>query len=141
MVDVKMLRQAGACLGSPHPIHGFRWGAKIVGAMRAARSASEPTCLLQILRMWNSELPITPKWDCLDLFSGQGSVKADSMCFQPCWQVFQSKHCLPGRSDAIWVYRILPRRRNRPMHGFQFGPGYASSAQKFKRPWELWSHV
>ena len=37
---------------------------------------------LEVLRMWNSELPIPPKWDCLDLFSGQSSVKADSMYFQ-----------------------------------------------------------
>ena len=27
-------------------------------------------------RIWNTELPIAPKWDVLDLFSGKGSVKA-----------------------------------------------------------------
>ncbi|CAE6942962.1 unnamed protein product [Symbiodinium sp. CCMP2456] len=32
-----------------------------------------------LILMWNREIPITPKYDCLDLFSGAGLVK-ESLC-------------------------------------------------------------
>ncbi|CAE7348151.1 unnamed protein product [Symbiodinium pilosum] len=28
-----------------------------------------------LILIWNSECPLTPRYDCLDLFSGKGSVK------------------------------------------------------------------
>ncbi|CAE7211999.1 hypothetical protein AK812_SmicGene46832 [Symbiodinium microadriaticum] len=32
-----------------------------------------------LILMWNREIPITPKYDCLDLFSGAGLIK-ESLC-------------------------------------------------------------
>ena len=34
------------------------------------------------VRLWNREIPITPKYDCLDLFSGAGLVK--DVCLRAC---------------------------------------------------------
>ncbi|CAE7734872.1 unnamed protein product [Symbiodinium sp. KB8] len=47
--------------------------------VRSLMGAGVPKLLILCILMvwiWNTELPITPKWDALDLFSGTGSVKA-----------------------------------------------------------------
>ena len=35
-------------------------------------------CLMP--RLWNTEVPVSPKYDAVDLFSGVGTVQADAAC-------------------------------------------------------------
>ena len=54
---------------------------------RTASGACCPCCLVVLicsflacaLRIWNRELPITPKWDAVDLFCGTGQVQARNL--------------------------------------------------------------
>lgn len=42
----------------------------------ASRLPGFPAQTVNRLRVWNTEAPVTPKFDAVDLFSGCGSIKA-----------------------------------------------------------------
>ena len=55
-----------------------------------------------MFRLWNSEVPISPKWDMVDLFSGTGQVKARVYTKTYTWHV--STHIFMP-TQAAWVSR------------------------------------